>query len=309
MHPLSPDVDPDTFHQDLAHFNAARVAVGKPSADWQSDLQQDLNWRLNEGHYLEHLRKQVAPMLDGLDAHTGDTGHFVAWFETLALTGPGQQHRFFDWLAGQATLADMRWFLTQEAAGEAGFDDLVAYAQVKLPARAKLECARNYWDEMGHGKESAMHGHMLDRVVQDLALKPSIETTVWESLALSNTMLGLAMNRRYAYHALGALGAIELTAPGRVAKVSAGMKRLGLPHRTRAYFDLHAALDVSHAKAWIREIIGPLVDADPECARFIAEGALMRMVCGQRCFERYTAELRVTTRDALPRHAAEEAFC
>ncbi|MES2402034.1 MAG: iron-containing redox enzyme family protein [Pseudomonadota bacterium] len=305
----SSDFDPDAFHQDLAHFNAARVAVGKPSADWQSNLQQDLNWRLKEGHYLESLRLLVAPMLDGLDFHTGDTDHFVGWFEALALTGPGQQHPLFDWLAGEATLADMRWFLTQEAAGEAGFDDLVAFAQVKLPAQAKLECARNYWDEMGHGKESAMHGQMLDRVVQDLALKPSIETTVWQSLALANSMLGLAMNRRYAYHALGALGAIELTAPGRVGKVSAGMKRLGLPHRTRAYFDLHAALDVSHAQAWIREIIRPLVDADPECARFIAEGALMRMVCGQRCFERYSVELRSMTGEASPHRATEEAFC
>jgi hypothetical protein len=162
---------------------------------------------------------------------------------------------------------------------------------------------------MGHGKESAMHGQMLDRVVQDLALKPSIETTVWESLALSNTMLGLAMNRRYAYHALGALGVIELTAPGRVAKVSAGMKRLGLPARTRAYFDLHAALDVSHARAWIREIIRPLADADPECARLIAEGALMRMLCGQRCFERYSTELRGAARNVSSPRATEEAFC
>ena len=307
MLPLLPEFDPDSFHQKLAHFNAARVAVGKPSQHWQSDLQHELTWRIKEGHYLENLRLQVAPMLQG--AHTGDTDHFVAWFEALALTGPGQQHPLFDWLAGHATLADMRWFLTQEAAGEAGFDDLVAYAQVKLPAQAKLECARNYWDEMGHGKESAMHGQLLDRVVQDLALKPSIETTVRESLALSNTMMGLAMNRRYAYHALGALGAIELTAPGRVARVSAGMKRLGLPHRTRAYFDLHAALDVSHARAWIREVIRPLVDAEPECARFIAEGALMRMVCGQRCFERYSVELRGVPSGVSPHHAAEEAFC
>ncbi len=299
MFPSSPQSDPDTFHQALAHFNAARMSVGKPSSDWEVDLQRDLQWRVKEGHYLEGLRHQVAPLIA---AHTGDTDHFVAWFEALALTGPGQQHPLFDWLAEDVTLADMRWFLTQEAGGEAGFDDLVAYAQVKLPPQAKLECARNYWDEMGHGKESAMHGHMLDRVVQDLVLKPSIETTVWEALALSNTMLGLATNRRYTYHALGALGAIELTAPGRVARVSAGMKRLGLPARTRAYFDLHAALDVSHARAWLREIIRPLVDADPTCARFIAEGALMRMVCGQRCFERYSRELQGT-------HATEEAPC
>jgi hypothetical protein len=291
-------VDPDTFHQQLARFNMARVAVGKPSAAWQEALQDSLNFQLAEGNYIESLRQHVAPLLRG---HAGDTVHFIAWFESLDQTGPGQQHPLFDWLAQEATLAQMRWFLTQEAAGEAGFEDLLAYTQVKLPAQAKLECARNYWDEMGHGKESAMHGKMLERMVHELDLRPAIDTTVWESLALSNTMLALAMTRRYTYQAIGALGAIELTAPGRVRKVSLGMKRLGFDGRMRAYFDLHAALDVSHACAWIREVIRPLIEADPACASFIAEGALMRLACGERCFDRYSKELR----GDQTRHAAQ----
>jgi len=227
-------------------------------------------------------------------ASAGNADHFASWFESLARTGPGQHHPLFDWLAQEATLPQMRWFLTQEAAGEAGFEDLLACAQVKLPPQPKLECARNFWDEMGHGKRSAMHGQMLEHMVRELDLHPAIDTTVWESLALANTMVGLATTRRYAYHAIGALGVIDLTAPGRVKQVAAGMRRLGLSGRARAYFDLHAALDVSHSRAWIREVIRPLVEADPSCGQFIAEGALMRLVCGERCFARYTAELQQT---------------
>lgn len=286
---VQPDADSDAFHRQLAHFNVVRIAAGLPSGQWQADLKTEFDWRVAEGHYLEARRLQVAPMLPQL----GSTNAFIAWFESLALEGPGQQHALFDWLAHSATLPQLRWFLTQEAAGEAGFDDLLAYTQVKLPVRAKLECARNYWDEMGHGKQSAMHGQMLDYMVQALDLRPRLDTTVWQALALSNTMLGLATTRRYTYQSLGALGVIELTAPGRVKLVSAGMKRLGLDGRIRAYFDLHAALDVSHASAWIREIIGPLVDADPACAPSIAEGALMRLVCGARCFDRYSTDLKV----------------
>jgi hypothetical protein len=280
--------DPATFHLQLAHFNVARVAVGIPLPGWQRTLHTELSFRLLEGEYLEALRTRVSPMVGEC---TSGTDAFVAWFESLADTGPGQHHALFDWLADRATLAQMRWFLTQEAAGEAGFDDLLACTQVKLPVQAKLECARNYWDELGHGKQAAMHGQLLEQMVRGLDLRPSIDSTVWESLALSNTMLGLAMTRRYAYQAIGALGVIELTAPGRVRKVSAGMQRLGLDRRMRAYFDLHAALDVSHARAWMREIIRPLVHADPTCARFIGEGALMRLVCGKRCFDRYELEL------------------
>jgi hypothetical protein len=286
----NPASDPDQrLHRRLAEFNAARLKPGSPTLQWKDDLAHEYDLRVLEGDSLEALRIAVQP---AASSSAGDPAHFVRWFEDLAHTGPGQQHPLFDWLAREATLAQLRWFLTQEAAGEAGFEDLLAYTQVKLPPRPKLECARNFWDEMGHGKESAMHGQMLDHMVRELDLHPAIDTTVWESLALANTMVGLATTRRYAYHAIGAFGVIELTAPGRVRQVSAGMRRLGLSGRARAYFDLHAALDVSHARAWIREVLQPLVEADPRCGQFIAEGALMRLVCGERCFKRYSEELR-----------------
>lgn len=280
--------NPDAFHQQLARFNLSRVAVAVPDSQWQDSLQTEMDFRLAEGHFLESLRTHVAPLSPDSNL---DADGFVCWFEDLLQTGPGQQHPLFDWLAEHATLAEMRWFLTQEAAGEAGFEDLIAFTQIKLPTQAKLECARNFWDEMGHGKQAAMHAQMLEGMVEELGLRPVIETTVWESLALSNTMLGMATSRRYTYHSLGALGAIELTAPQRVGKVSKGMQRLGLNKRVRAYFDLHAALDVAHARAWIREIIRPLAEADPACRQFMAEGALMRLACGERCFNRYSREL------------------
>ena len=34
-------------------------------------------------------------------------------------------------------------------------------------------------------------------------------------------------------------------------------------------------------------MLRPLVAADPDCACFIAEGALMRLTCGAACFEAY----------------------
>lgn len=278
------------LHRRLARFNAARLKPGIPSPQWREDLAREHEHRLLEGDFLEALRSQVQV---AASAAAGNADHFASWFETLERTGPGQHHPLFDWLAEEATLAQMRWFLTQEAAGEAGFEDLLAFTQVKLPPQPKLECARNFWDEMGHGKQGAMHGQMLGQMVRELDLHPAIDTTAWESLALANTMVGLATSRRYAYHAVGALGVIELTAPGRVKKVAAGMRRLGLSGRARAYFDLHAALDVSHARAWLREVIRPLVEDDPACGQFIAEGALMRLACGARCFARYAAELQI----------------
>lgn len=241
-----------------------------------------------EGAFIEELRADIAAQAS---AAPRDPNGFVAWFEDLKSTGPGQGDPLFPWLAETATRDELRWFFEQEAAGEAGFDDLVAYTQIKLPVSAKLELARNYWDEMGRGNIMGMHGPMLQVLVEALGVEPTIENTVWESLTLANTMTAMATNRHYAWHSVGALGAIELTAPGRSAMVAQGLRRVGLSGKERRYFDLHAVLDVKHSEAWNREALWPLVDEDPRRATAIAEGALMRLTCGERCFERYRAHL------------------
>lgn len=70
--------------------------------------------------------------------------------------------------------------------------------QVKLPARAKLELARNDWDQIGRGNAKGMHGPMLGRLLHILDLDTRIENTVWESVALVNAMTGMATSRSYA---------------------------------------------------------------------------------------------------------------
>ena len=276
----------DRFQQQLARWNRARLAPSLPTEDWQAGIANEMAMLRLEGGFVEELRAQIAQR--AAEAPTDPEG-FIAWFEALKETGPGQGDPLFPWLAEHATREELRWFLQQEAAGEAGFDDLVAMTQVKLPTRAKLELARNYWDEMGQGREVGMHGPMLGSLVDTLQLQPEIETTVWESLALANAMTAMATARRYAWHSVGALGVVELTAPQRSACTAAGLKRIGLSGKERRYFTLHAVLDVKHSEAWNREALRPLVEEDPRRATAIAEGALMRLRCGQRCFERYRA--------------------
>lgn len=278
----------ERIQQVLSHWNRTRLAPQFPEADWRAHLELEAEMHWLEAMFLEELRAEVARQ--AALAPTDPDG-FVGWFEDLKLTGPGQGDPLFPWLAEEASLEQLRWFFRQEAAGEAGFDDLVALTQIKLPEQAKLELARNYWDEMGRGNLRGMHGPMLAALVETLEVQPAIETTVWESLALANAMTGMATNRHFAWHSVGALGVIELTAPGRAKQVAQGLKRLGLSNRQRLYFDLHAVLDVKHSQDWNREALRPLVGEDPRRATAMAEGALMRLLCGKRCFERYRSHL------------------
>ncbi|MHA6717991.1 iron-containing redox enzyme family protein [Sphingomonas sp. RS6] len=278
----------DSFQRGLAHWNRERLSPGFPSDDWQRAFDRDARMQRLEGAFLEELRAEV---MDEAAAAPTDADGFIDWFEGLKATGPGQGDPLFPWLATDADRDQLRWFFEQEAAGEAGFDDLVAMTQVKLPVRPKLELARNYWDEMGHGTEKGMHGPMLDGLVETLAVTPVIENTRWESLCLANAMTAMAANRRYAWHSVGALGVIELTAPGRSAMVAEGLKRVGLSPKEARYFTLHAVLDIKHSEDWNREAIRPAVEEDPARATAMAEGALIRLRCGARCFEAYRERL------------------
>jgi hypothetical protein len=284
-------VSPEVIHRELVQLNRARMVPTLESTAWEAGLDAELRLRRLEHAFVEGERAVIRALAE--QAPT-DADSFIAWFEKLEESGPGQGDRLFPWLAGHASLDEMKWFLYQEMAGEAGFDELVALTQVRLPSQAKLELARNYWDEMGQGTPSGMHGPMLDRLGQSLELAHVQTETVWESLALANLMVALAANRHYTYQSIGALGVIELTAPGRALQVNAGLKRLGVQGDARRYYALHSTLDVKHSAAWNREVLRPLVSADPHCARPIAEGALMRLLAGARCFERYRSELQVT---------------
>jgi hypothetical protein len=298
-----PDAETEhAFHERLARFNERRLAPGQTGEHWIDDVYADLECRVSEGRFIESerigIRHQAAQA-------PGDADGMVRWFEGLRDSGPGQSDVLFPWLAKFATFAQMRWFLSQEAAGEAGFEDLVALTLVKFPVRAKLEMARNFWDEMGRGHARGMHGPMLAAVVSELQLTPSAADTCWESLALANLMVGLAANRRYAYQSVGARGAIEMTAPGRVTLVNEGLLRLDVPVTARKYFQLHAGLDIQHSRAWNLEVIHTLVAEYPESAHPIAEGALLRLTSGARCFARYRGQFALEA-EARPTHSIRQ---
>jgi len=282
----------DDLHRRLCRLNQRRLRPALDAGFSSAALASETADRRLEETFVDAERAAIRATED-LDAVPADPEGFVTWFEHLAETGPGQGDALFPFLAERASLEQVRWFLAQEVAGEAGFDELLALTQLGMPTQAKLEMARNYWDELGRGRASAVHGAMLEALADAMGARLPIEEIVWPSLALSNLMVALAWNRHYAYQSVGALGVIELTAPGRARLVDSGMRRVGVPASVRRYFALHAEIDLRHSSAWNRQVLRTLVQAEPRCARAIAEGALLRLRAGARCFAAYRQRLGV----------------
>jgi hypothetical protein len=288
----------DRFQTELAKYNGRQLRPALPADSWHQELDDYAKVMHAEGEYIEAVRQEIGRLVAEVPSGVDD---FISWFEALKENGPGQGDPLFPWLAESASYEDMRWFLTQEVAGEAGFDDLLALTQVKMPITAKLEMARNYWDEMGRGRETAMHGPLLGRLANYLEIDAQPDRVVPESLALGNAMLALARSRRYCFQSIGALGVIEMTAPTRAGFVDAGLKRLRIPTKKRLYFTLHAVLDVKHSECWNREVLRSLVSENPRCAQAIGEGAIIRLWHGARCFDRYHRHFGL---DRLPSRTA-----
>jgi hypothetical protein len=134
---------------------------------------------------------------------------------------------------------------------------------------------------------------MLERLARHVEVQPTPDSVIPEALALGNMMVALAHHRRYAFHSVGALGVIEMTAPTRAGYVDRGLRRLGIPAKKRHYFALHAVLDVRHSETWNREVLRTLVAEDYRRAQAIGEGAILRLWHGARCFERYRERFKV----------------
>jgi hypothetical protein len=116
----------------LNRLNALRLNPTLPSPDWEHGIHETTRLLIVEGQFLEASRKAVETRAAQAPSQPSK---FIEWFEQLKENGPGQNDPLFPWLASQCSMDQMKWFLTQEVAGEAGFEDLTALTQLKLPTK------------------------------------------------------------------------------------------------------------------------------------------------------------------------------
>src|SRR5437870_3961637 len=92
----------------LTRLNEARL---RPRTSAALTLQQEMELRETELSFLEAERAAIAARASTAPA---EPSAFVAWFEALRANGPGQNDPLFPWLANEATLEQVAWFLAQE---------------------------------------------------------------------------------------------------------------------------------------------------------------------------------------------------
>ena len=224
-----------------------------------------LKWSL-ESEWLDELSTLHDPLLDG-DVLPG----------MRALAARDRLPDVYDWLARSATWPEVVAFLALEGGPDGGFDDLVAACQIGLGGPAKVELARNYWDELGNGDPAEVHTVLHDTLVEACGI-PRVPLEEQPVEALERIAFGglLATNHWLQPEMLGALGLTELQAGPRCRKVLAAFDRLGAPRAAYPFYEVHAEVDPKHGQDWLANAVAPIAGENPEWGRRMLRGALWR---------------------------------
>ncbi len=191
----------------------------------------------------------------------------------------------YDWLASEATLAELVEFVAIEGGPDGGFDDLVAICQIGLAGIPKVVLGTNYWDEMGRGVPAAVHTELHHQLVGALEL-PEMAPEDLPVEALERAALNglLATNRAFQPEMIGALGLLELQAGPRCRRVVAALHRLGAPPDAFPFYEEHATADPRHGKDWLDRGVTSLLATTPQWGARIVRGARWRSDVNRRLF-------------------------
>ncbi|MCL8484288.1 MULTISPECIES: iron-containing redox enzyme family protein [Bradyrhizobium] len=230
----------------------------------------------------------------GLVASAPRSGAALArWLRELVEQHPATAHPFYTDFMRRATKRDLEYYSIQETTLDPRFDDAMALLQLGTPDVAKMEIAKNYWDEMGNGEIPRIHTKLFQRVLDVLgitasAVRAQLRT---ESIACGNLSMTMVLQRCHFHKAIGYYGVTEYVVPFRFGHVVEAWERLGLDPSGLDYYHVHYQIDAEHGNAWFDHVIAPIVDAQPDTAALIARGALYRLNSSQRYLDRLLSDV------------------
>jgi pyrroloquinoline quinone (PQQ) biosynthesis protein C len=191
-------------------------------------------------------------------------------------------HPIFNFLCNEATFEQLREFVIQETPFDIHFGDILAKMLPGVYGSAKSEFTKNFWDEMGRGKEKAMHRQLRINMTNDLGLTDDfyltdVERFIIEELRLANMYFHAVFNRALLPQAIGMMLVTELMVPGRFNQQIEGWRRVGWPDNKMNYLIEHTVVDVEHAEGWMQKVIKPILNMQPNILVEITLGMARRL--------------------------------
>lgn len=257
----------EMLHRGLFQLNSRRLkpgVVSESTLEFRESLRELATIQFFESRILEGAHHIVS-------THAGeapkDAAGLTTWLEGLRVSGPGQLDPMWSWIATEASEEELHWFVLQELVAEMGTSELVARVLGNKASLAPLERLRHMAMLLGV------------TIPQDASESDDV---CWEAMARANLVTALANNRGSQANAVGALAAMMMAQPARLALIDCALTRLGYEvFPPSPPVDREAVARLLHAQ----------MQQDRSCAEEIACGALEWMRASVRCLDGYRVKL------------------
>ena len=151
------------------------------------------------------------------------------------------------------------------------------WAIPRLNGRAKAAIVRIQSDEYGGGEAAAMHSSLFADAMGALDLDPTygayLDFLPAVTLATTNLISMFGLHRRLRGALVGHLASFEMNSVGPMARYSAWLDSLGVPRRGRRFYDVHVEADEEHQYVAVDELVGGLLETEPDQAGAVLFGA------------------------------------
>ncbi|MFF8712777.1 iron-containing redox enzyme family protein [Streptomyces sp. NPDC015184] len=251
-----------------------------PGREWDTAL---LSVRASlEDRFLTALRRDV-PVPEPL----------AGLLEDLLVQPVGSDDGVPQFLARRGTLENMREYARQRSLYHLKEADPHAWVLPRLSGRAKAAMAAVEFDEFGGGRAERVHARLFADLMSDLGLNTGyghyLDDGYAEMLALVNAMSLFGLHRSLRGVLVGHFAAVEITSSPASRHLARAMARTGAGPAAQHFYDEHVEADAVHEQVVRNEVIGGLLDEEPDLETDIAFGIAATSFLEDRLGRRFLA--------------------
>ena len=182
-----------------------------------------------------------------------------------------------EWLSEHGNRFHAEEFAIHRSAYQLKEADPHSWGIPRLTGRAKAAMVMIQSDEYGNGKPREMHASLFADAMSALGLDPTYGTYVdlipAVTLATTNLISMFGLHRRLRGALVGHLASFEMNSVGPMGRYSSWLESLGVPIEGRRFYDVHVEADEVHQYVAVNELVGGLLEDEPDQAAAVMFGA------------------------------------
>ena len=181
------------------------------------------------------------------------------------------------WLLEQGTRFHAEEIAVHRSAYQLKEADPHTWGIPRLPGRAKAAMVTIQSDEYGGGVANRMHSSLFADAMLALDLDAAygayLDRLPAITLATTNLTSMFGLHRRLRGALVGHLASFEMNSVGPMHRYSSWLGSLGVPSEGRRFYDVHVKADEVHQYIAVNELVGGLLETEPDQAGAIMFGA------------------------------------